>query len=174
MDLDFFTKSDGLHMYEKERGERYYFFYKIVLGLFLQSSEVCDFCCFCNHSLRTVATYVYSAAYIVVGDNSCRYWQHYCRPYACRVTGKNMCRYLQFIIRLNGQQNMRKTLNHKVAGDRIYRQNWNKLSPNSLPTWRRIVFREIWSLYWEMETLYRHKPLSWTFGYTWHKRFKDD
>ena len=173
MDLHFFTKSDWLHIYEKEERNIIYFFTKSFWSYFSKVVNIL-FLLLCKYLLRTVATYLDSSEYIVVGDNSCRYWRHVLSPLSIYCHWQNMCRYWQFILRLKGRQNMRKTLTHIVAGDRIYRQNWNKC--------RQIVFLLKEGLCLErfdpcsqreMETLDRHQPVSWTFVYTWHKRFKD-
>ena len=99
MDLHFFTKSDWLHIYEKERRERYYlFFLQNRFGMFLQSSKSCDLCCFCNYSLQTVATHIDSSAYIVDGDNSCRYCRNVVSPLCIHCISS-----LAKIIRLKGR-----------------------------------------------------------------------
>lgn len=116
----------------RKRKKREIFFSKIVLELFLQGCKICDFFYFFNRSLWTLATYVDSSAYLVVGDNLCQYWRNVLSPLCIYFHWQKYVPILTFFSK--GRQNMRETLTHIVAGDRIYRQKWNTFSPNSLPT----------------------------------------
>ena len=59
----------------------------------------------------------------------------YCRPKAYTVAGDNICWYRYFFSSLLGRQYMLETLK-VVAGYRICRQHWNKLSLKALLTWK--------------------------------------